>query len=152
MVKIITSRNDLEISQLEHVYAGSLNDLSAFQDFYTDIDGFFKEPMAYYCVWVVNDKYMSALRVEPFRDGWLIAGLETAPNQRGKGYAKALLTAVLQKMPEKSTVYSHIDKGNVSSIAVHTACGFCKHLAHAVFLDGSVSANTYTFITKTPAP
>lgn len=152
MVRIIATRKDLDTSQLEHVYAGSLSSLSALQDFYTDIDEFFKEPLAYYCVWEENNEYISALRIEPYKDGWLIAGLETAPQQRGKGYAKALLARALQQMPEKATVYSHIDKENKPSIVAHKACGFCKHLEHAVFLDGSVSANSYTYIMKTPAP
>lgn len=152
MVKIISSKKNLDISRLEAVYAGSLSSLSALQDFYMDTDGFFKEPLAYYCVWEEKDEYVSALRIEPYKDGWLVAGLETVPNQRNKGYAKALLSGVLQQMPENVTVYSHIEKGNAPSIAVHTACGFCIHLEHAVFLDGSVSEKSYTFITKTPAP
>ncbi len=155
MVKIIRSLRELDIAQLKNVYAESLNSgkdlLAAQQDFYGELMHFFKESAAYYAVLQSEGDYVAALRVEPYRDGLIVAGLETAPAHRRKGYAKKLLSAVVQQMPSGFMIYSHVDKKNDPSIAVHLACGFERKLEHAVFLDGSVSPNFCTFIKETPA-
>lgn len=145
MVKIIRSLKDMDVRQLMDLYA------EAEQDFYTSLLDFYSEPEAYYAVWQVEGKYLSAVRVEPYRDGWIVAGLQTAQNERNKGYAQKLLMGVLQKMPTDSKVYSHVDKRNATSIAVHLACGFEKILDHAVYLDGSVFTSSYTFLKNIPA-
>ena len=155
MVKIIRSLRDLDIAQLKNVYAESLNCgkdlLAAQQDFYGELAHFFKEPSAYYAILQSEGDYVAALRVEPYRDGVIIAGLETAPTHRRMGYAKKLLSAVVQQMPSGVMIYSHVDKKNQPSISVHAACEFERKLEHAVFLDGSVSTKFCTFIKITPA-
>ena len=143
MMEIATSLGQLDIDQLANVYEQTLEQsgdfLLAYQDFIAGTQAFFEEPAAFYALWSVDGRYVSALRVEPYNGGWLIAGLETAPISRYKGYAKALLSGVLEYLPEGSKVYSHVDKDNITSLAVHAACGFMKELDHAVYLNGSVS-------------
>lgn len=103
---------------------------------------FFRTPGAYYAVWVENGQYVSALRMEPYRDGLLLNALETAPAHRGKGYATALVSAVLRQTQSK--VYSHVEKQNRISIRTHETCGFYKVSDFAVYADGSVTRRSWT--------
>lgn len=118
--------------------------LQAEQGFYHYLkEGFFMQPGAVYCVWEEDGRYISALRLEPYEDGLLLEALETAPEQRRKGYAKALIQSVLAWVP-KGRIYSHVAKRNAASLATHRACGFEKILEYAKYIDGSVSGNSYT--------
>ena len=109
-------------------------------------DDFFAHPGAFYCVWEENGKYVSALRLEPYRDGLLLEALETAPDQRGKGYAVRLIQAVQKYLSEQGTVriYSHVDKKNEASLRTHRRCGFEAFLDYAAFIDGSVNRRSCT--------
>jgi len=88
-----------------------------------------------------------AVRFEPYRDGLLLEALETAPDERNKGYAKQLLSDGLAYLRKRGsmTVYSHIHKKNKASVSVHTACGFRPISNCAVFIDGSVSGEYLTY-------
>ena len=108
---------------------------------------FFPAQGARYCIWTVDGRYVSALRLEPYRDGLLLEALETHPAERQKGYATALLKAVLAQYPEE-TIYSHVGKKNLASIKTHERCGFHRILEHAVYADGSVLQNCCTFCSK----
>ena len=92
---------------------------------------------------------MAALRLQRWNDGWLLEGLQTHRDHRRKGYAKALITAVLEEL-QLDKIYVHIQRDNIPSIALHQACGFQKILDHAVYLDGSVHPNADTYVYKTP--
>ena len=116
--------------------------LRAEQEFYRYLEEFFKAEGAYYAVWEENGHYISALRMEPYEDGMLLTALETKPDCRKKGYACALIQAVVEQ--EKQTIYSHVDKSNAASLRVHEKCGFRKISDHAVYLDGSASAGAVT--------
>lgn len=105
---------------------------------------FFSVKGAYYCIWAANGAYLSALRLEPYKDGLLLCALETKPSARRKGHATALLKAALDDVD--LPVYSHIRKDNRASVAVHRACGFRFHHEGARFLDGSVSAKSDTYV------
>lgn len=109
-------------------------------------DDFFAHSGAYYCVWEENGKYVSALRLEPYRDGLLLEALETAPDQRGRGYAVGLIQAVQKYLSEQGTVriYSHVDKKNEASLRTHRRCGFEVFLDYAAFIDGSVNRRSCT--------
>lgn len=161
MLKIAYSASELDFDQLCQVYEQSCTEtgaleypdlsanerlLSAFQDLYGQVRCFYRIKNAFYAVWIEGGRYVSALRIEPYKDGFLLTGLETAPEVRGKGYATSLTGAVLSELAKKGSVsvYSHVGKRNTSSVAVHKACGFQKHLDHAVYLDGSVSTDAYT--------
>ena len=118
--------------------------LRAEQDFYQYLrDSFFRDPNAFYCLWSVDDRYVSALRLEPYRDGLLLEALETAPGHRRKGFALQLLSAVLESLPE-GKVYSHVMKNNVPSLRLHEKCGFSKIADLAAYIDGSVNHRAVT--------
>lgn len=161
MLKIVRSIQELDFNQLKAVYAqscqenGALNyphypifqqQLFAEQDFLGDLQCFFQDVNAFCALWVIDGNYASALRMEPYGDGYLVEGLETAPCYRKKGFAKLLLTAVLKELRiyGSVSVYSHIEKINAASLAVHIACGFEKIRDCAVYADGSVSQNACT--------
>lgn len=113
--------------------------LQAEREFYDYLrEDFFRQRDAFYAVWVEQGKYVSALRLEPYKDGWLLEALETAPDHRKRGCAKALMGSVLEMMGQ-SVIYSHVSKRNEASLRTHYACGFVKHLDHVVYLDGSAS-------------
>lgn len=109
-------------------------------DFYDFAREFFAAPGAMYAVWDLVTRYASALRLEPYQDGLLLEALETAPDLRRLGYAKTLVLETLAALDDQGgvKVYSHVNKGNKASLAVHAACGFTRILEHAVYIDGSV--------------
>lgn len=114
------------------------------QDFYSYLHNvFFKTEGAFYAILEEDGIYICALRMEPYRDGLLLAALETRPQYRGKGYARKLILSVLSQVSGK--VYSHVDKQNSPSLAVHYACGFEKIGDGAVYLDGSSAPWCITF-------
>lgn len=161
MLKVAYSAGDLSFEQLCRVYEQSCREdgqlkcpgyssneqiLAAEQELYEQVRCFFREKNVFYGIWVVNDCYVSALRIEPYRDGFLLTGLETAPEARRKGYASTLIANVLSEIAKRGSarVYSHVERRNTASIAVHKSCGFEKCLDYAVYLDGSVSTDAYT--------
>ena len=114
------------------------------QDFYQYLkDCFFPTFGAVYAVWMEENEYISALRLEPYKDGFLLEALETAPKHRRKGYAVKLIRAVLAQMPDQR-IYSHVSKRNVPSLAVHEKCGFRKISDSAIYIDGSVNHRACT--------
>lgn len=108
---------------------------------------FFRTPGAVYVLWEENGRYVSALRLEPYRDGLLLEALETAPDHRKKGYAAALITAVQGWLREQGPVrlYSHIGKRNDASRRTHEKCGFQRISDHAVYISGSVDHRCATY-------
>lgn len=165
MLKIITNYRELDFSLLMGVYAeGNLQkgmerypDRSEYeqlsyaeQDHWDYLCEFFHSKDAFLAVWEVQERYTAALRMEPYRDGFLLTALETAPQLRGKGYATELLRKTLAYVTENSSlpVYSHVKKSNPASLAVHKKCGFQILLDHAVYLDGSVFTDSYTLYNK----
>ena len=155
---------DLRFRELMEVYAESNQktgreewpDLPAYfsqemaeQSFYQYLkEVFFLTPGAYYLIWEAEGKYVSALRLEPYRDGLLLAGLETAPDARGKGYASLLIRQTQQMLAEKGTfkLYSHVDKKNTASLLTHQKCGFHQIADHAVYIDRSVNYRACTLL------
>ena len=126
--------------------SGSEQMLRAEQEFYQYLkEDFFKTPKAMYCIWEVEGIYVSALRLEPYRDGLLLEALETMPGKRGRGYASVLVKAV-QRLPELAgrKIYSHVGKRNEPSLRTHRACGFEITSDRAVYVDGSVNDRCYT--------
>ena len=121
---------------------------AAEQDTYDYLrNDFFKKPCAVVCAWRENGKYVSVLRLEPYRDGMLLTALETAEMDRGNGYAEKLLRNVQLWQAQQGDVilYSHIRKDNAASLAVHTKCGFEKISDTAVYLDGTASSQAATY-------
>lgn len=150
MLLIVRSMRELDFSLLMSVYeegnlekaAEGLGLLQVEQDFYQYLRyDFFKVPKAYYAIWQVNGEYVSALRIEPYKDGVLLSGLETAPCHRRHGYAGLLVKQVLS-MEKK--VYSHVSKQNLASLGVHEKCGFRRISEQAKYIDGSVNSKCCT--------
>lgn len=160
MLKILQTMNKVSFSELKNVYSQSIAKdgdfrypylatnnrlLEAEQDFYSYLKIFYQIPGAYLGIWLVNDRYMSAVRIEPYYDGMLISGLETAPDHHKKGYATALLSAVTNDNP-CVRFYSHVSKENVASLAVHNKAGFTVLADYARYIDGSVDYKSYTLV------
>ena len=160
MILCFDSLRDMDFAQLMEVYEEgnrcngkklySLESeaqqlLLAGQDFedYLRRD-FFAQKGAQYFVLEEGGRYVSALRVEPYKDGLILCAMETKPDCRLRGYAKRLLEGVLKQL--NSPVYSHISKRNKTSICVHQACGFLKLHDGARYLDGSVNAMADTYV------
>ena len=154
MLLIAKRLEELDFSALMDVYiegnqekADEYGDgglLRAEREFYDYLrEDFFRQKDAFYALWKVRGRYVSAMRLEPYGDGWLLEALETAPDHRRKGYAKELMHAVLDEMGHV-IVYSHVSRRNEASLRIHYACGFQKHLDHVVYLDGSVTNRAIT--------
>lgn len=117
------------------------------ENFYAYLhDCFFGKPHASYYIWEEAGSYVSALRLEPYRDGLLLEALETAPDKRRLGYAARLMDAVLLSLCEQGSVcvYSHVSKKNIPSLKTHQHCGFQIISDYAAYIDGSVNRRAYT--------
>ncbi len=160
MLLVCSSVSQLDFGQLMEIYRESnmqsgseryrdYSDdrqlLEAEQDFYQFLAEFFKVKGAVYCIWSENGCYQSALRLEPYRDGLLLEGLETAPGSRNQGYAKKLLQETTDYL-KTGRVYSHIDKSNISSQRTHISCGFVEISDCAVYINGSVDSHASTYM------
>ena len=154
MLQIAKRLEELDFSALMDIYCeGNLEKaeeygdgglLRAEREFYDYLrEDFFRQKDAFYALWKVQGQYVSAMRLEPHGDGWLLEALETAPDHRRKGYAKELMHAVLDEMGHV-IVYSHVSRRNEASLRTHYACGFQKHVDHVVYLDGSVTNRAIT--------
>ena len=117
--------------------------LQAEQNFYQYLrEGFFTTPGAVYAIWQEKEQYISALRLEPYEDGLLIAALETAPAFRRQGYGEKLICAVQEQFSQR--LYSHVSRSNAASMAIHKKCGFVQTLDYARYIDGSVDHKAVT--------
>ena len=163
MLKIAEKLDQLSFRQLMDVYEESNREngevrypnlsenrqiLEAEQDFYQYLrECFFTTNGAFYALWVEDETYVSALRLEPYEDGLLLEALETAPDHRQRNYAKALIREVLHYVGD-TKVYSHVHKKNIPSLRTHEACGFYRILEYARYIDGSFRENSCTFCSK----
>ena len=109
---------------------------------------FFRQPGAAYCVYMENDSYITAARVEPFDNGYLISGLETRPDFRRKGYGRKLMENLISACKREGNLplYSHVSQRNFASMQLHLQCGFRVFKDSARYLDGSVHSDSKTLI------
>lgn len=144
MLKLIYSMAELDTEQLLAVYREHHWDEWDFLSYLRE--DFFRQPDAVYAVWAEGSTYKSAARLERCQDGVLLHSLETTPSERRKGYAYNLLTNFLDYLQETEhkVVYSHINKRNKASLALHKKCGFKIVADTATYLDGTVTQNSYT--------
>ena len=154
MLILARSIRDLSFSRLMEVYIeGNLENAEEFypdltdgqklmqaeQDFYQYLNKvFFRTSDAVYAIWEEQGTYVSALRLEPYRDGLLLEAFETAPPSRRQGYAEKLIRAVQDQFPNQR-IYSHVGNKNVPSLRIHEKCGFRRISEYAVYIDGSVN-------------
>lgn len=160
MLKLFFKLKELDFEQLMAVYEeGNMENAAeffpdappavqlerakqAFEDYLRE--DFFRVSGAFYAVWEDAGEYVSALRLEPYGDGWLLEALETRPCRRKKGYAVKLITAALERFPKGTHVYSHVGKRNTASMATHLRCGFEKVQDYAKYVDGTVTQYSCT--------
>lgn len=161
MLIIGRSLRDISFSKLMEVYIeGNLENAEEFwpempegqrllraeQEFYQYLqEGFFSVPGAVYCIWEEKGSYTSALRLEPYEDGLLLEALETAPVERRRGHAEALMREVLSRW-QGTKIYSHVSKRNIPSLKIHQKCGFNRIKEYAVYIDGSVNDRCCTLV------
>ncbi len=158
MVHFARCVNDLSFGKIMMVYEESnLHNVSTLyshmdknaaihiveQAFYAYLDDvFFNTEGAYFAVLEENNQYCSVVRIEPYLDGVILTGLETAPEFRRMGYATRLYTEVLKAFSKP--VYVHVRKDNHASLWLHKKFGFSIIRNDAVYLDGSRSKVAYT--------
>lgn len=108
---------------------------------------FFSLPEEAYYIWEDRGHYRCALRTEPYQDGILIAGVETHPDYRRRGYAGFLLQAALDDLSRQGykTVYSHVRKNNTASRRLHESVGFTRLLDYGILIDGTIDRRFLTF-------
>ena len=154
MLIIAKRMNDFSFGKLMEVYAeGNLENgqdlwpdepqwrqiALAEQEFYSYLRQiFFKTDGVACLIWEEHGRYISALRLEPYRDGLLLEALETSPEHRRMGYGTLLVKAALEYAGNVK-VYSHVGKQNVPSLRTHERCGFRRILEYSVYADGSVN-------------
>lgn len=146
---LIMAENLHQISflQLAQIYYDPQAGYGGDSDFYTYLkDCFFGEYKGIYAIWEEKGRYVSALRLEPYKDGFLISGLETALEYRRRGCARHLLEGVLSQVSGK--VYSHVMKNNIASLSLHQQCGFEKLSDSARYLDGSADSRAWTLLAR----
>lgn len=138
MLRIATTMRETPVEALAELYPED-------QDLWEYLSQvFFRTPGARYCLWEEGDRLCSALRLEPYADGLLLAGLVTAPACRRRGYARSLIRAVQETLPEDTRLYSHVSRRNNASLAAHAACGFTVISRCARYIDGSVDSRAVT--------
>ena len=162
MLRILTSTSELNTDQLMSVYLET--NRANGKVFYPDLkdneqlkkaenaflsylrESFFRQPGAFYAVWIEGGDYSSALRLEPYKDGYLLTALETVSEFRRKGIAFCLITEALAFLRSKGVkkVYSHVGKRNVASLGVHSKCSFQRISESATYIDGTVTQNSCT--------
>ena len=136
----------LRFSDLASLYEA--NTLQAEQDLYAYLqEDLFPNGMC--CIWEENGRYVSALRLQAWRDGYLLEGLQTHRDHRGRGYAQKLIFEAVRQL-DGQRIYAHIQQDNAPSIAAHTACGFRKLWDTATYLDGSVHPDSHTYVYEKP--
>ena len=109
---------------------------------------FFRQKGAAYCVLTRDGSYISAARIEPFEDGYLLSALETRPGLRRRGYGRQLMNELIDACVNRGyiPIYSHVSNRNIPSLDLHLQCGFQVHKEFARYLDGSVRADSKTLI------
>lgn len=150
MLFLASGLNQLNFSSLMAVYEETNQKsgqtlLQAELNFYQYLSQcFFTTSGAVYAIWQEKGQYISALRLEPYQDGLLLAALETMPAYRNQGYGEKLIRAVQEQFPQK--IYSHVSRRNAPSLTVHQKCGFAQILDYAKYIDGSVDRNAVTLL------
>ena len=160
MLRLVKNRSQIDMDQFCCAYEETLSqDGASPERYFSERDRlywylrevFFNDPEAFCGLWEIQGRCVSILRMERYRDGFHVSGLETSPDARGRGFAKSLIRAVIDSMMESYgsvTIYSHIKKNNFRSIQVHLSCGFIKITDSARLLDGSFSSEYCTFLYK----
>ena len=154
----IDTVDDNTVAELLHVYAETTADLFE-KDFEGQYDSEEKARAAQavdYADYISaflsqDDRYMFALRegaviaaalrvIHIGADHWYLEGLGTAPEYRGKGCARLLLTETKRCMRVLSacSIVSVVREDNAASRSVHEACGFIDMGKASKDMEGAV--------------
>lgn len=114
-------------------------------DFYHYLKSSFFAVGGLYFIYEHDDRYVSAVRLEPYERGVLLNSLITKLEMRRNGYAEKLLHYALAYF-EKTIVYSHVHVHNKPSRALHEKMGFKLSLEYARLLDGSLCNDYLTYV------
>ena len=164
MLKVITNPAEIRYSAIMEIYSES-NRISAslnirhttLNEALFDVENqfyhyltqdFLSAEGAFLAVWEDAGQWVSALRIVPYLDGLLLAGLETHPGHRGKGFASALVQYVLQFLGSNGPIYSHVKKQNIPSLKIHEKYGFHIIQNYSIYIDGSVDDDCFTLCCK----
>ena len=123
------------VDRLFAVYAESMGDLAenfaSPEEMRKSYEGFLREfirgPGQRIFVETERDQWVSALRAIEYRPGvWFIEAVETAPDRRGQGFGKRLLTHTAECLLPLSAkqIECIIHPANTASCRLHAACGF----------------------------
>lgn len=159
MLLLLKNYNEIDISQLLNVCRQSNTETGRREYYHMEIAEQLRFAEYDFCdyirenlskglllcaVWAPDGCYKSFLRLEQYLDGYLIAGLETALQERRKGYAEALIRTLLTTFSH-TRIYSHIAHCNNISTHLHVKLGFEKIKDYAIALDGTVSNKMATY-------
>ena len=123
------------VDRLFAVYAESMADLSENFDSADEMRAgyegflreFIREPGQSVLVETDRDQWVSALRAVEYRPGvWFIEAVETAPDRRGQGFGRRLLTHTVEHLLSLGAkrIECIIHPDNTASQRLHAACGF----------------------------
>ena len=135
MLNIVTQIDENTINRLLSVYSESMQDMrknfasdaemcAAYAAFLRD---FVKNPKQLVIVETSDDEWVSALRaIETMEGHWFLEAVETKPEERKKGFGKALLCHTMDYLKNigMTELTCTISKNNVKSQALHGKCGF----------------------------
>lgn len=87
---------------------------------------FFPKPENTLFVWEMEEQWVAALRLTRLDGFYYLEALETKPDQRKKGYGKALLEAVCKELTARGcvTIRDCVAKRNEASLRTHCSAGF----------------------------
>lgn len=100
--------------------------------------------------WMSREELVSCVRCEISGSQALLYSLETAPNHRGKGFGKSLVSSAVDYLIKQgiTDIHTHIKKNNKISLSLHDSLGFEISKDSARLIDGTVSQKYYTLIYK----
>ena len=131
----ITDIDAATVDRLFAVYAESMADLAENFDSADEMRAgyegflreFIREPGQLILVETDGDQWVSALRAVEYRPGvWFMEAVETAPDRRGQGFGKRLLTHTAERLTPfgAKRIECIIHPENTASQRLHAACGF----------------------------
>ena len=138
-----------EIQQIRKAYFNQF-DLSeglikAENDFYHYLKASFFAVGGLYFIQTEGERYVCAVRFDPYEEGLLLNALVTAPEFRRRGYAYGLLRYAFEYITDKN-IYSHVSVRNIASLNLHEKLGFSLIYDYARMLNGSVRNDHVTYI------
>lgn len=135
MLLQVTEIDAAVVDRLFAVYAESMADLAdnfdsadEMRESYSGfLREFIREPGQLVQIETDGDQWVSGLRAVEYRPSfWFIEAVETAPDRRGQGFGKQLLTHTLERLTRLGAkqIKCIISPDNTASQRLHAACGF----------------------------